>query len=159
MRAALLPAALLLAACTADPPTRIGGHTMGTTWQATIAADRPLDTAALQADLQALLDEQNRLYSNWQEDSHLSRLNAAPTGVWLDVHPQLYDLLQLAQTLSAATDAAFDITVGGIARALGFGPPPPPHWKAPARRPTTTPCSCRTAGCARRAPWNWTSPP
>lgn len=134
--AALLAAALSLAACAPEPPTkRISGHTMGTTWQATIASDQPLDAAALQADLQSLLDAQNHLYSTWRKDSHISRLNAAPDGVWLDVHPQLYELLQLALDISTATDGAFDITVGGVARSLGFGPPPSPERAANPPKP------------------------
>ncbi len=101
-----------------NPP--LGGQTMGTQYQVqTACLPRPPDLAAA---MTALLEGIEAQMSTYREDSLLSRLNRAPTGEWLDASTELLDVLEPAQTLSAMSDGAFDVTVGPLVNLWGFGP-------------------------------------
>jgi len=61
--------------------------------------------------------------STWKPDSDLMRLNAAPCGQWLAVPDELLRVLLGALQVSVASGGAFEIAVGELVTAYGFGPP------------------------------------
>ncbi|MGB8812710.1 MAG: FAD:protein FMN transferase [Paracoccaceae bacterium] len=100
----------------------LSGPTMGTRWTARFAHAPSLDVAKIEAalaDAMAMVDHQ---MSNWRGDSDLIRLNNAPTGEWLSLPAPLMQVLQTALRIGRASDGVFDIGVGGLVRAWGFGP-------------------------------------
>jgi thiamine biosynthesis lipoprotein len=59
--------------------------------------------------------------STWKPDSDLMRFNRAPVGLWFDVPRQLCAVLSEALEVGRRSDGAFDIGVGDLVSAWGFG--------------------------------------
>ena len=98
------------------------GQTMGTRYSAIYFAAPGIDEAAIDARLFAAVDEVDRQMSSWNPDSDLNRLNAAPANQWLAVPEQLFTVLDAALSVSRESRGAFDIGVGDLVDAWGFGP-------------------------------------
>ena len=60
--------------------------------------------------------------SNWRADSDLCRLNAAPVGTWVDLPLELLFVLSKSLEIGRASGGLFDVGVGGLVKAWGFGP-------------------------------------
>lgn len=112
---------------------RLDGETMGTVWQvsAVVAPDR--DLTALGAAIQAELDRIIARMSHWEADSDLSRFNRAAAGSRVSLPAELLAVLDIAQSIAAASDGAYDATTGELVDLWGFGPPVSCH--DPAFRP------------------------
>lgn len=98
------------------------GATMGTRYSAVFFAPEDVDEAALSASLLATVDRVDRQMSTWKPDSDLSRLNAAPTGEWVSIPAELATVLSASVRIGRMSDGAFDIGVGDLVNAWGFGP-------------------------------------
>ena len=120
----------------ADPEPRpyaeLRGHTMGTTWSVKVARE-PFDDASRMMLLRAIDDELDRLnarMSTYIETSELSRFNAFDSRSPFPVSQQTIEVFEIAQAVSRDTGGAFDVTVGPLVAAWGFGasnrPPSPP---------------------------------
>lgn len=118
--------AIFLGACEAPPAfetVRFAGDTMGTTYNVTVVT--PSGTTLpddLDRSIQGWLDEVNQRMSTYIDESELSRLSRAPAGEWLAISPMMLRVLQQARVVSDLTGGAFDITVGPLVDAWGFGP-------------------------------------
>ena len=99
----------------------LNGPTMGTRWSALFHAPSGFDAGAVQADLQAAMDEVDAQMSTWKPDSELMRLNGTPAGEWVSVPAGLLDVLRLGLTIGRASGGAFDIGMGDAVIAWGFG--------------------------------------
>ncbi|MCZ6458377.1 MAG: FAD:protein FMN transferase [Gammaproteobacteria bacterium] len=112
---------VLLMGCTsADEYVRVTGATMGTQYSVTAkckSLPRPLEP-----ELAAVLSSVNREMSNYDPESMLSRFNHKPVGSWHEISDSLADVIEAAQSLSVASDGAFDVTVGPLVNLWGFGP-------------------------------------
>ncbi len=108
----------------AAPMTRhaLNGPTMGTRYAAVFFAPEGMGTDALAAALFDAVDRVDRQMSTWKPDSDVNRLNAAPVGEWVTIPRELMTVLAEALKIGRATKGAFDIGVGGLASAWGFGP-------------------------------------
>jgi thiamine biosynthesis lipoprotein len=95
---------------------------MGTRWSALFFAKPGFDTDAVQAALQAAVDEVDSQMSTWKPDSDLMRLNAAPVGEWVATPKRLTEVLRLGLEIGRASGGAFDIGMGDAVTAWGFGP-------------------------------------
>ena len=122
-------AALLtvLGACGDSPRERpvqeLVGSTMGTTFSIKIVAPpENIDLAALQQDIEAVLDSINRTMSTYLDDSELSRFNASDDTDWVGVSAELCQAIEAARVVSEFTGGAFDVTVGPLVNLWGFGP-------------------------------------
>lgn len=110
-------------------------YEMGTLWRVALyapdcsAADRAFDAAF--GEIKRL----DRLMSDYDEKSELSRLNRAGYPGPVSVDPELFDLIDQSVALSEKTDGAFDVTVGPLVRLWGFrgGTPGIPSEEAIAR--------------------------
>ena len=103
---------------------KLAGNTMGTTWQIKIA-DALLSHAqreALTGAVETHLAEINDTMSTYIESSELSRFNKNPSTSPVPVSAQLFEVIQLAHTVSETSGGAFDVTVGPLVNAWGFGP-------------------------------------
>ena len=100
----------------------LNGATMGTRYSAVFFAAAGIDLGAIGAALSAAVDRVDRQMSTWKSDSDLSRLNAAPLLQWQRVPPELWTVLDAALGVGRASGGAFDIGVGDVVNAWGFGP-------------------------------------
>jgi FAD:protein FMN transferase len=99
----------------------LNGATMGTRYSAVFYAPPLVDTAALALDMFAAVDRVDQQMSTWKPRSDLSRLNAAPINVWVMIPPELMTVLSASLKFEQITAGAFDIGVGELVRAWGFG--------------------------------------
>ncbi|MCB9522792.1 MAG: FAD:protein FMN transferase [Myxococcales bacterium] len=97
------------------------GETMGTTWSVKVVGEG-LDEAGLRATIQGELDAVVAAMSTYEPTSELSKLNARAETTPTTISPALRTVLALALQISAASDGAFDVTVGPLVNAWGFGP-------------------------------------
>ena len=95
---------------------------MGARYVVTIAEelDEPARQRARQA-IEAELALVDRLMSTWRDDSELSRFNRSEAGVAFGASPETIDVLATAARVSEWSGGAFDVTVGPLVRAWGFG--------------------------------------
>ncbi len=100
----------------------LNGETMGSRYSAVFFAAPGADEAAIAAHLFAAVDAVDRQMSSWKPDSDLNRVNDAPINEWLTVPEELFTVLDAAMTVSRESHGAFDIGVGDLVRAWGFGP-------------------------------------
>lgn len=98
------------------------GETMGTRYSAVFFAASGADERVIGARLFAAVDEVDRQMSSWKPDSDLNRLNSAPVDQWLAVPDELFTVLEAALAISQLSQGAFDIGVGDLVSAWGFGP-------------------------------------
>ena len=96
---------------------------MGTRYHVTVV-DTPggAGRREYQSDLDAVLARVDRSMSTWRADSEISRLNAAPVGVWFPVSAELYAVLAEALAVHSLSGGGFDVTVAPVLAAWGFGP-------------------------------------
>lgn len=102
----------------------LNGPTMGTRYAAAFFAPEGMATDALAAALFDAVDRVDRQMSTWKPESDLNRLNAAPVGEWVAIPRELMTVLAEALKIGRATKGAFDIGVGALVSAWGFGPGP-----------------------------------
>lgn len=120
---------LFLSSCQRDegPPVwYYSGSTMGTTWSLKVLAPSKNGDAKreLQAKLELALAAVSQKMSTYIPDSELSRFNQAPTMQWIEVSKDLCYMFTVSKQVSDDSDGAFDITVGPLVNAWGFGPGP-----------------------------------
>ena len=68
----------------------------------------------------AAFAEVDRLMSNYRDDSELSLVNGRAAAEAVNVSEPMFSVLEAARRVSAASNGAFDITVGPLVRLWGF---------------------------------------
>ncbi len=118
---ALTGAALALPAPAraAEPVTRLSGAAFGTGWRVSLPTDAP--ARDLLPGIEAVLAEVDRQMSPWRRDSDISRFNAARAGAHVLPSETLH-VTRAALDIAAASNGAFDPTVGPLVARWGFGP-------------------------------------
>ena len=99
----------------------LSGATMGTRYSAIFYAPAGLDETQVAQRLFSAVNSVDQQMSNWQADSALSRLNAAPVQTWVTLPKALIGVLQTALCIGQQSKGAFDIAVGDLVNAWGFG--------------------------------------
>lgn len=127
-----LAAALALAACgdphsAATPGPQVfafEGRTMGTTYTVKVVVPAMTDAeqAATREAIRAALDSVDAHMSTYKTDSELSRFNRHDSGQPFKLSAETIRVFLLAQEVSDASGGAFDVTVGPLVNAWGFGP-------------------------------------
>lgn len=123
---------LALAACASPPPApepeapavaaAFQGAKMGTTWTVRLAAH--LDAAAaaaVEAVIEAELEKVDAAMSTWRQDSELSALNRHHETTPFSLSADTAAVLAEALRVGDLTGGAFDVTVGPLVEAWGFG--------------------------------------
>lgn len=99
----------------------LNGPTMGTRYSAVFFAPEGIDTESLAATLFEAVDRVDRQMSTWKVDSDLNRLNTAPVGEWVAIPRELTTVLAASLRIGGASNGLFDIGVGDLVAAWGFG--------------------------------------
>lgn len=100
----------------------LSGPTMGTRWAAVFFAPASYDSAGLQLELQQGGNRVDEQMSTWKPHSDLMQLNRAPVGSWVELPEELAAVLAAALAVGRQSGGAFDIGVGELVTAWGFGP-------------------------------------
>ncbi|MCS3841643.1 thiamine biosynthesis lipoprotein [Pseudomonas sp. JAI111] len=100
----------------------LNGETMGTRYTALFYAGPGIDTDEVGQRLAHAVARVDQQMSTWKDDSDLNRLNAAPEQEWVSVPKELCTVLSAALRVGQQSDGAFDIAVGDLVNAWGFGP-------------------------------------
>ncbi len=104
------------------------GETMGTTYMAKMIFPRPAfgifgrDRTDIEGTVQEMLDHVDGLMSTYKPNSELSRFNASDSLAPFGISHETAEVFLAALKVSEHSDGAFDITVGPIVNAYGFGP-------------------------------------
>ena len=118
----LLFLVLLLAACSGGgQPAEIGGTTMGTTYSVRYFGTPTTSDSDVTAAIDARLNELETALSTYRSDSEVSRFNAFRGSDWFPVSADTVTIVRAAQTISAQSDGAFDITISPLVELWGFG--------------------------------------
>ena len=106
-----------------DTSSGFTGFAQGTTYSVVLGnAVTPTRRIALQHAVDSLLQEIDRVMSTYDSTSEISRLNRVASGVSFEASALLVAVLTEAAAVSQASFGAFDVTVGPLMRAWGFGP-------------------------------------
>ncbi len=100
------------------------GSTMGTTYGIKIVTPGAVsvDRVVLSHEIENTLVDFNQVMSTYIESSELSRLNSSSVGEWVDLSPELGEVIRLSESVYRQSEGAFDITVGPLVNLWGFGP-------------------------------------
>lgn len=109
---------VLLAGCGGDGYREFAGPTMGTSYRVVARCVPGLE----REPVTHVLARVNAAMSNWDRDSEISRFHRVPPGAWVSLSPALAMVIRAGLELSEASDGAFDLTVGALVDAWGFGP-------------------------------------
>lgn len=107
---------------------RFQGSSMGTTFEVKVVASPFPEQRqeAVREAIQAQLQDVDGKMSTYREASEISRLNRSRATTPLPVSRETFTVLAEARRISRVTGGAFDITVGPLVNAWGFGPAPDP---------------------------------
>lgn len=94
---------------------------MGSRWTVRLACD-DAQAAALTHTCAQAVEAVEQQMSHWRTGSDLNRLNAAPLGEWVNLPAHLMTVLDMAAQIGRASDGVFDVGVGDLVQAWGFGP-------------------------------------
>ncbi|MGH8353630.1 MAG: FAD:protein FMN transferase [Pseudomonas sp.] len=119
----LLPTVLILSLAGCDSLESFGGPAMGSRYA--IQYERTAEAPAperVRPEVEAILAEVDRQLSTYRADSDVSRFNALPAGSCQAMPALVLELVRFGETLSQASDGAFDLTLEPLLDLWGFGP-------------------------------------
>lgn len=124
---------LLTASTGCQPPDstreyRFHGSSMGTTFEVKVVASPFPERRqeAVREAIQAQLQDVDGKMSTYRDASEISRLNRSRETTPQPLSRETFTVLAEALRISRVTGGAFDITVGPLVNAWGFGPAPDP---------------------------------
>ncbi|MCX7819135.1 MAG: FAD:protein FMN transferase [Kiritimatiellae bacterium] len=101
------------------------GETQGTRYHVRVVEPPPgLTPHQCRQIVAQVLEQVDRTFSRWRDDSELSQLNAKPPGERVRVSDALGHVAEQALRLAEQTGGAFDPTLAPLLRLWGFGPAP-----------------------------------
>lgn len=99
------------------------GRTMGTYYAVKVGGEWTQEAGeALQRAVEEELDDVNQHMSTYLDDSELSRFNALAADEPFEVSAGLLKVMAGALEIGELSGGAYDITIGPVAEAWGFGP-------------------------------------
>lgn len=96
------------------------GQIMGTYYVVKLYSEERTD--GLGEQIKSRLDELNAIFSTYDPNSELSRINKAQAGKEITMSEELREVLELSAQINKEASGYFDVTVGPIVNAWGFGP-------------------------------------
>ncbi|WP_202900106.1 FAD:protein FMN transferase [Thioclava atlantica] len=102
----------------------LSGPVMGTRWQALFHLPEGISAEPVRAAMEVAVRRVDAQMSAWIETSDLNRFNRTAPGIWVDLPPEMMAVLDLGLTVGRLSRGAFDIALGSVTRAWGFGPDP-----------------------------------
>ncbi len=100
----------------------LNGETMGTRYSAIFFAAADINLGTIDAALFAAVDTVDQQMSTWKPDSDLCQFNASTINQWHTLPAELLTVLEAAVRIGIQSRGAFDIGVGELVNAWGFGP-------------------------------------
>ncbi len=100
----------------------LNGPTMGTRWSALFYSAAETDIDPIQVALAQCVGTIDRQMSTWKPDSDLMRINHAPVGTWVRAPADLMHVLTKGLEIGRLSSGAFDVGMGDLVNAWGFGP-------------------------------------
>ena len=100
------------------------GATMGTTYSIRVRGPASTLTPKVErlgSDVEAALKRVNLLMSTWIDESEINRFNRADADTAFKVSTETLQVLRLSHEVSMLSGGAFDVTVGPLVDAYGFG--------------------------------------
>lgn len=98
------------------------GKTMGTTYSVKYIPRKGVGKERAQIAVEAGLASVNRAMSTYDPESEISIVNRTKLTTPLRVSDAFAEVMKVSVEAHAATDGAFDVTVGPLVRVYGFGP-------------------------------------
>ena len=122
----VLVCTLLLTGClfgdTAPEVLRLGGETMGQTYNVTVVdAPADLDADALETQIIDTLAAVNASMSNWDPQSEVSRFNSSAANEPVPMSEDFAHVMALSNDIHDASGARFDVTLAPLIELWGFG--------------------------------------
>ena len=114
----------LLSSCT-DPHEiwTFSDKIMGTYYVIKVErSDTKLDHKKVGQELHGLLTDLNHIFSTYEKKSELSLINQMTPEQSMMISYDLKHVLELSRTIYNQTQGAFDVTIGPLVNAWGFGP-------------------------------------
>lgn len=112
---------LVLIGCDKPPSEReLAGAAQGTTYHIKFVPSANLDSEALHRDIDAKLADIDQHYSNYRDDSEISRFNQQRDTRWTDVSKDLPMLIGIAKSVHGKSSGCYDLTVKPLLEAWGF---------------------------------------
>jgi thiamine biosynthesis lipoprotein len=101
----------------------IQGRTMGTTYHITVVTDDLKGVGGLKEKIDMRLEDINRVFSTYLEDSEISRFNALHrAGEKFRVSDDFIQVLKVGRKIHQLSEGAWDGTVNPLVDLWGFGP-------------------------------------
>lgn len=95
---------------------------MGTYYSVKLVAQKGLNREKLHNEIETSLKRVNSVFSTYIKSSELSKLNQLSPGQESRLSPEMARLLELSKKIYKESGGYFDVTVGPIVNAWGFGP-------------------------------------
>ncbi|MBC77892.1 MAG: hypothetical protein CME64_17935 [Halobacteriovoraceae bacterium] len=112
---------VLLIGCSKKPNLlTYEGQIMGTYYSVKLFAES--SDPKLSTKIKNELERVNNVFSTYEKDSELSRLNRSKAGEKIMLGQELMYVLDLSKRIHSQTSGYFDVTVGPVVNAWGFGP-------------------------------------
>lgn len=106
----------------APTAARFGGPAQGTTYSVVLGHARSDSVvASLRAAVDSVLADVDRTMSTYDSMSELSRFNKRESTAPATISPSLASVIRTSLEISRASKGAFDVTVGALVDAWGFG--------------------------------------
>lgn len=102
-----------------SPYIVMSGKTMGTYYNIKIRTDK--ENNILHGKVKQKLEDINSEMSVFDPQSEISKINDAPADVWIDLSPEMSDVMRDAYKIYKLSNGAFDPTVGRLVDLWGFG--------------------------------------
>jgi len=116
---------LLPFACEANREHLIQGRTMGTTYHITVVTDDLNGVGGLKEKIDVRLEDINRIFSTYLEDSEISRFNALnKADEKFRVSDDFIQVMKVGRKIHRLSEGAWDGTVNPLVDLWGFGPIP-----------------------------------
>ena len=94
----------------------IKGKTMGTNYSI-----QTIDIKLEKLDIENRLLKINSIFSNWDKNSEISKLNNAPINEWIDISDDMFFVLHNSKQIYKQTKGFFDPGIGRLIDIWGFG--------------------------------------
>ena len=109
--------ALLLLQCKSE--VKLNGFAMGTTWSVRAVTD--IDSATLEDSVKKEIERVEDIFSNWREQSELSRFNKHQSTTPFAVSRDFYIVMNVALQVARDSNGAFDPAISELIEQAGFG--------------------------------------
>jgi thiamine biosynthesis lipoprotein len=100
----------------------LSGEIFGTYYRVKGYSKKDLNQEQLKKEIDQYLSYLDLIFSTYKSDSELSKLNIYLNDQEVAIGQELYEVLKISRDIFKETKGYFDITVGPIVNAWGFGP-------------------------------------